>query len=99
MDPDLLQQVLDYHQATKHDFHGYARGSGYMDWATQPNPFRRYDGTRLIPLEKIQLTDEPLYDDAFIQCRIAPLPLNLLGKCSTWNRKRWHQKYRHRVLL
>ena len=37
MDPDLLQQVLDYHQATKHDFHGYARGPGYMDWATQPN--------------------------------------------------------------
>ena len=77
MNPDLLQQVLDYHQATKHDFHGYARGPGYLDWATQPNPFRRYRSTRLIPLERIQPTDAPLYDDAFVQGRIPPLPLNL----------------------
>ena len=48
-----------------------------MDWATQPNPFRRYEGARLIPLEKIPPTDEPLYDDAFVQGRIPPLPVNV----------------------
>ncbi len=48
-----------------------------MDWATQPNPFRRYEGARLVPLEKIGPTDEPRYDDAFIQGRIPPVPMNL----------------------
>jgi len=74
MDP--LQQVLDYHQATKHDFYGYAKGPGHLDWATQPDPFRRYEGARLMPLEKIRPTDKPFYDDAFVQCRIPPSPVN-----------------------
>ena len=58
-----LQQVLEYHEITKHHVQGYARGPGYLDWATQPNPFRRYHGTRRVPLEKIPVTAEPLYDD------------------------------------
>ena len=52
-------------------------GPGYMDWATQPNPFRRFAGARLITLEKIPLTAEPLYDDAFIRGCIPPVPVNL----------------------
>lgn len=72
-----LQTVFDYHQTTKHYFQGYARGPGYLDWATQPNPFRRYDGSRLMPLEKIRPTDKPLYDDAFVQGRVPLVPVNL----------------------
>ena len=75
--PDPLEQVFNYHQVTKHHFHGHARGPGYLDWASQPNPFRRYAGTRVVTLEKIPPTDEPLYDDAFVEGRIPPLPLNL----------------------
>ncbi len=45
-------------------------GPGYMDWDTQPDPFRRYKGTRLIALQKVPPTEEPLYDDAFVPGRI-----------------------------
>ncbi len=48
-----------------------------MDWATQPNPFRRFDGARFVTLEKTPPTDEPLYDDAFVEGRIPPVPMTL----------------------
>ncbi len=41
---DHLQAVFDYHQATKHRFEAFASGPGMLDWATQPDPFRRYAG-------------------------------------------------------
>src|SRR5512147_2067113 len=47
-----LEIVFAYHEATKHRFEGYARGPGRMDWATQPDPFRRYEGAKLIQLER-----------------------------------------------
>ena len=75
--PDPLQTVFHYHQVTKHHFQGSARGPGYLDWATQPNPFRRFEGARLVPLEKIQPTDEPLYDNAFVRGRIPPVLVNV----------------------
>jgi SagB-type dehydrogenase family enzyme len=40
----------EYHDGTKHHFHRYARSLGYLDWASQPNPFRTYAGAPLIPL-------------------------------------------------
>ena len=48
-----------------------------MDWATQPNPFRRYDGARLVPLEKVPPADEAPYDEAFVPGRIPPAAVNL----------------------
>jgi hypothetical protein len=42
--------VLEYHERTKHHYHRFATSSGYMDWATQPDPFRRYLGAPLIEL-------------------------------------------------
>ena len=70
--PDALQKVFQYHDITKHHFQGYASGPGYLDWATQPDPFRRYSWARLVSLEKIPTTDEPLYDDAFVLGQIPP---------------------------
>ena len=75
--PDALERVFRYHEHTKHHFERYASGPGYLDWATQPDPFRRYAGARLVPLKKIPTTDEPLYDDAFVHGRIPPAPLTL----------------------
>ena len=46
-----LQTVFHYHEATKHAPQHYARSLGYMDWATQPSPFREYKGSIQIPLE------------------------------------------------
>ena len=40
--------MVAYHERTKHHFHRFAASVGYMDWATQPDPFRRYDGALLV---------------------------------------------------
>ncbi|EQB39240.1 nitroreductase [Sulfurimonas hongkongensis] len=45
-----LQIVHDYHERTKHFKHRYARSLGFMDWATQPDPFRRYKGAKTLKL-------------------------------------------------
>ncbi len=42
--------VVAYHERTKHHFHRFAASLGYMDWATQPDPFRRYAGADLVRL-------------------------------------------------
>jgi len=76
---DRLRQVFEYHQATKHQFQAYASGPGYLDWANQPDPFRRYAGARLIPLETIEPTDAPRYDDVFNQQRM-PAPEAVNGR-------------------
>jgi SagB-type dehydrogenase family enzyme len=74
---DRLQAVFDYHQATKHRFEAFAPGPGFLDWATQPDPFRRYAGTRLISLETVAPTDEPRFDAIFTPgCMPAAAPVN-----------------------
>ena len=42
--------VVVYHERTKHHYHRFAASVGYMDWATQPDPFRRHDGASLVRL-------------------------------------------------
>src|SRR6185436_15596271 len=32
-----------YHDGSKHHFHRFAPALGYLDWASQPNPFRSFD--------------------------------------------------------
>src|SRR5436853_477399 len=39
---------MRYHERTKHHFHRFAAGPGGLDWANQPNPFRRYAGARAL---------------------------------------------------
>jgi hypothetical protein len=39
-----LDPVYRYHDGTKHHFHRFARSLGYLDWASQPNPFRSFAG-------------------------------------------------------
>ncbi len=54
-----LEPVLRYHQSTKHHFHRFARSLGYLDWANQPNPFRRYAGAPLISLPILTFDEQP----------------------------------------
>jgi SagB-type dehydrogenase family enzyme len=42
--------VHAYHDGTKHHFHRFARSLGYLDWASQPNPFRTFAGADVIAL-------------------------------------------------
>jgi len=48
--PDAIDAVRRYHDGTKHHFHRFARSLGYLDWASQPDPFRSFAGARDIPL-------------------------------------------------
>jgi SagB-type dehydrogenase family enzyme len=45
-----LDAVLAYHQRSKHHLRRFAPSPGYLDWATQPDPFRRYAGAPRIEL-------------------------------------------------
>ena len=49
-DVSAEETVVAYHERTKHHYGRFAASIGYMDWATQPNPFRRYDGASLVRL-------------------------------------------------
>jgi len=42
--------VERYHDGTKHHFHQFARSLGYLDWASQPRPFRAFAGAPVFPL-------------------------------------------------
>ena len=54
-----------YHDQTKHHFHRFARSLGYLDWATQPDPFRRYGDVPVIELPRGALADEVPYEALF----------------------------------
>jgi SagB-type dehydrogenase family enzyme len=46
----LLAKVHGYHDGTKHHFQRFAQSLGYLDWASQPRPFREFSGTPVFPL-------------------------------------------------
>jgi SagB-type dehydrogenase family enzyme len=48
--PEASDAVRRYHDGTKHSFHQFARSLGYLDWSTQPRPFRAFPGAPLFPL-------------------------------------------------
>jgi SagB-type dehydrogenase family enzyme len=48
--PDARAAVRAYHDQTKHHFNRFARSLGYLDWATQPNPFRTYAAAQPVDL-------------------------------------------------
>ena len=72
---DLIDQVIHYHVQTKHHFHRYARSAGYLDWANQPDPFRRYEGATLISLPLLGPDDAPVspsYDAIYQPGGVSP---------------------------
>lgn len=71
-----MDRVKVYHDATKHHPHRYAKSLGYLDWATQPDPFRRFEGAELVSLEFGPLADEPRYEDLYCDGAAAPQPVN-----------------------
>lgn len=42
--------LVDYHERSKHHLNRYGPGPGRLDWANQPNPFRRYESATRIEL-------------------------------------------------
>ena len=58
-DPNKLDRIIAYHDRTKHHPERYARGPGGLDWATQPDPFRRFHGSPVLELPLTDLDDTP----------------------------------------
>lgn len=74
---DALAKIYAYHQRSKHAFGRYAQGPGYLDWDTQPNPFRRFAGAAKI---RLPLAADPApvrYAELFESDQVAPRRLNL----------------------
>ena len=96
-----LDQVLEYHQRTKHDFKRYAAGPGELDWSSQPEAFRMFAGSTRLALPLLGEAPQPhyreLYQTALIPRRSLSLPslaamLELSLGISAWKQyagKRW----------
>ena len=66
MEESFAAQIIAYHEASKHHYRTYAPGPGYLDWATQPDPFRRYTGAQVIPLARPAPDDDLPYEAGFM---------------------------------
>jgi len=69
--------VIAYHERTKHHFHRFAGSLGYMDWATQPDPFRRYAGADLVHLPLPQAERLLPYWQLYAIGTVPPEPLSV----------------------
>lgn len=74
---DAVARVRAYHQRTKHMPERYAPGPGYMDWANQPDPFRRFSGARMVELPLVPNDGTPPYDSLFHSKETPPRPLTV----------------------
>lgn len=68
--------MLDYHERTKHHTFRYAAGPGFLDWASQPNPFRRFASSPLIELPLPPVGNPLLYRDLYTPGAIPQAPLD-----------------------
>lgn len=73
-------RAIHYHEQTKHHFFRYARSLGYMDWANQPNPFRRFLEAPFFPLPLLKPDEEPdspAYEAIYRPGAILPRPVTI----------------------
>ena len=69
--------VVAYHERTKHHFQQFAASLGYLDWATQPDPFRRYSGADLARLPLAPTGRRLPYWQLYVRGAVPPEPLRL----------------------
>jgi SagB-type dehydrogenase family enzyme len=50
VDDPSIAAVHRYHDGTKHNYGAFARSLGYLDWASQPRPFRAFSDAPFFPL-------------------------------------------------
>ena len=71
---------MRYHERTKHHFARFAPGPGRLDWANQPDPFRRFEGAPLTRLPLLAPDDEPrapAYDTLYAPGAVASATVDL----------------------
>lgn len=69
--------IIAYHDRTKHHPERSARGPGGLDWANQPNPFRRFAGAPEVKLPLAVGDDTPRAAVLFGAGTVPPRPLTL----------------------
>jgi SagB-type dehydrogenase family enzyme len=74
---DPISIGLSYHQQTKHHLDRYARSLGYLDWATQPDPFRIFKGAVRVELPLAADSLNTPYADLFTPLAVLARPLDL----------------------
>ncbi|MEO8716890.1 MAG: SagB/ThcOx family dehydrogenase [Burkholderiales bacterium] len=75
-----LEVVMQYHEETKHHFDRYARALDRLDWANQPDPFRRYAGAALKRLPILKADEAPLspsYPKLYCSGAVASAPVTV----------------------
>jgi len=79
-DAAQLEAVMRYHERTKHHFNRVAPGPGGLDWANQPDPFRRYAEAPLTRLPILKAEEEPLspaYESLYEPGAVASVPVSV----------------------
>jgi len=79
-DTDQIEVAMRYHERTKHQFNRYADSPGQLDWANQPNPFRRYERAPLVRLPLLAAHEaprSPYYDDLYHRGSVPSVPLTI----------------------
>lgn len=70
------QIVVAYHDRTKHYQGRYAQALGYMDWDTQPDPFRTFTGADRVSLALRDPEDGPRFETAMLEGNLTSAPLD-----------------------
>ena len=79
-DASEFEAVMRYHERSKHHFNRFAPGPGELDWANQPDPFRRYKGAALVRLPILGPDEEPIsppYDRLFLPGAVPSAPVTI----------------------
>jgi SagB-type dehydrogenase family enzyme len=74
---DATGDIIAYHDRTKHHPERYANGPGGLDWANQPDPFRRFSGAPAVRLPLAGLDETPPAAALFGAATVKSQPLTL----------------------
>jgi len=72
-----MNPVHEYHELSKHRLDRYASGPNGLDWATQPDPFRRFAGAPLVDLPLLDGELPARWSDLSVPDKLPPYPMAL----------------------
>jgi SagB-type dehydrogenase family enzyme len=75
----IAQEIIRYHEETKHHYNRYARSSGEMDWDNQPNPFRFYEDTKSFGLPFLKKDPAAQFADLYRRDNNPSLELSIVN--------------------
>jgi len=74
MPHEAVDALIAFHDRTKHHLERYARGPDGLDWANQPDPFRRFTGSPVFRLPLARRDDTPAAGVLFGSEVVSPRP-------------------------